>query len=231
MFIHHSHFTKNLSSNLAASEIKKLWQIKAVGHKSILEMRAIQAGKPIITKLFKGGEFCSTNELKQAFEDRAIKLNKEGYNIYTVMNPIKATFTGHSVGDDDIDYRDLLLIDIDRANTSKEPANETELVAAEILAKEISNYLNKNGWGDPINMLSGNGYHLYYILNKLPNDDIHTALIKNLLKELATKFNNDVVKVDAVVYNASRITKVPGTIAYKGAASESRPYRMARVLP
>jgi len=230
MLIHHSHFTKNLNSHLSQSEIKKLWQIKSVGPKSILEMRAIQAGKPIFTKLFKGDEFSSTNELKQAFEEKAIKLNEEGYNIYTVMNPIKTTFTGHSVGDDDIDHRDLLLIDIDRANTSKEPANEAELVAAEILGKEISTYLNENGWGAPIKMLSGNGYHLYYILNELTNDDIHTDLVKSLLKELAIKFNNDVVKVDKVVYNASRITKVPGTMAYKGAASKERPYRMAKVM-
>lgn len=230
MFTHHSHFTNNLNGCLARAEIKKLWQIKAVGPASILEMRAIQAGKPIFTKLFKGSEFRSANELKQAFEEKAIKLNKKGYNIYTVMNPIKATFSGHSVGDDAIDYRDLLLIDIDRANTSKEPANQAELEAAEILGNEISIYLKENGWGDSIKMLSGNGYHLYYILNALPNDDIHADLVKNLLKELALKFNNDFVKVDTVVYNASRITKVPGTIAYKGAASESRPYRMARVL-
>lgn len=230
MFIHHSHFTKNLNSHLAQIEIKRLWQIKAVAPKSILEMRAIKAGKPIITKIFRGREFSSVNELKQAFEDKAIQLNEEGYNIYFVMNSIKATFSGNSVADDDIDHRDLLLIDIDRANTSKEPANQEELEAAEILSQKISNYLNENGWGDPIKMLSGNGYHLYYILNKLTNDGIHTALIKNLLKELGNKFNNDVVKVDTVVYNASRITKVPGTIAFKGTASEERPYRMAKVL-
>lgn len=230
MSMHHSHLANDVDSHLAQSEIKKLWQIKALGPKSTLEIRAIQTGKPTFTKLFKGGEFSSVNELKQAFEEKALKLNEEGYNIYTVMNPIKENFIGHSVGDDAIDYRDLLLIDIDRANPSKEPANQAELEAAEILSKDISNYLNQNDWGNPIKMLSGNGYHLYYILNELPNNGIHTTLIKNLLKELANKFNNEVVKVDKVVYNASRITKVPGTIAYKGTSSESRPYRMARVL-
>lgn len=228
--MHYSHFTKNLDSPLAQIEIKRLWQIKAVSPKSILEMRAIKAGRPIITKIFKGGEFSSVNELKQAFEDKAIQLNEEGYNVYFVMNSIKANFSGNSVGDDDIDHRDLLLIDIDRANTSKEPANQAELEAAEILSQKISNYLNENGWGDPIKMLSGNGYHLYYMLNQLTNDEIHTVLVKNLLKELGNKFNNDVVKVDTVVYNASRITKVPGTMAFKGTASEERPYRMAKVL-
>ena len=48
--------------------------------------------------------------------------------------------------------------------------------------------------------------------------------------KLANKFDNEIVKIDTVVYNASRITKVVGTIARKGLESEGRPYRMARVI-
>jgi hypothetical protein len=47
---------------------------------------------------------------------------------------------------------------------------------------------------------------------------------------LATKFDNDTVGVDRVVYNAGRITKIPGTIARKGVESEGRPYRMAMIV-
>jgi hypothetical protein len=210
-------------------EIKNLWLIKAVGIYSILEIRAIK-GKEIIIKTFKGSSYENTDDLKQAFEDEALKLNEQGYNIYIVMNPIKESFTGYSASDDDIEYRDLLLIDIDRSQKSEGPANQAELDAALALANDITKYLKSQSWDKPILVMSGNGYHLYYVLNKLPNDIKHKKLVVTVLKELADHFNNSVVKVDTIVFNASRITKVPGTIAYKGIATQTRPYRMARVM-
>jgi hypothetical protein len=211
------------------SEIQKLWHIKAVGTKSILEMRAIK-GKETIIKTFKGSKYANCDELKQAFENEALRLNQQGYNIYVVMNPIKDSFTGYSAGDDDIEYRDLLLIDIDRAQKASEPADQAELDAALALANDIAEYLKAQGWDEPIRMMSGNGYHLYYVLNQLPNDIKHKQLVAGALQELADHFNNSVVKVDTVVFNASRITKVPGTIAYKGTETQTRRYRMAKVV-
>lgn len=213
------------------NEIKNIWRIKAIDSTSALELRAISQSKPIITKVFKASQFDNVEALQQAFEDEALKLNQQGYNIYIVMNSIKESFNGYSAKDEDIATRDLLLIDIDRANSSKEPSNQDELDAANALCTDISTYLLKRGWGEPIKVLSGNGYHLYYKLGQLPNDSMHKELIENTLKELASRFNNNIVKVDTCVFNASRITKVPGTIAYKGIESTDRPYRMARVLP
>jgi hypothetical protein len=211
------------------SEIQNLWRIKAIGPKSILEIRAIK-GKETIIKTFRSANYENSDGLKQAFENEALKLNQEGYNIYVVMNPIKESFTGFSASDDDIDYRDLLLIDIDRAQKASEPADQAELDAALALANDIAEYLKAQGWDEPIRMMSGNGYHLYYVLNQLPNDIKHKQLIAGALQELADHFNNSVVKVDTVVFNASRITKVPGTIAYKGTETQTRPYSMAKVV-
>jgi hypothetical protein len=215
-------------SNLQ-KEIKNLWLIKAVGPNSILEMRAMKNGKPTI-RIFKGALYENAEALKQAFEDEAIKLNLQGHNIYIVMNPIKESFKGYSTNDDDIEFRDLLLIDIDRAQKGSGPANQEELDAALALANDIAKHLKAKGWDEPIQVMSGNGYHLYYILNKLPNDITHKQLVSGALQELADHFDNSIVKVDTVVFNASRITKVPGTIAYKGEATEDRPYRMARMM-
>jgi hypothetical protein len=50
-----------------------------------------------------------------------------------------------------------------------------------------------------------------------------------LLHRLADRFDNDVVKIDTSVYNASRITKVVGTVARKGAEGPARPYRVAKL--
>jgi hypothetical protein len=228
-----------LNTFTQAEEIKKLWQIKATGPSSIIELRAIkkQTDKKseIITKLFKGKDFNSLEDLHFAFEKEALRLNALSYNIYVVMNPINESFTSGSVGDSDIAYRDLLLIDIDRHKTRNPvnvlvPANEDELEAARILAEKVSLYLKDGGWKDPIKVMSGNGYHLLYVLDNEPNTDEVRDDIKGFLKDLAAAFDNDVVKIDTSVFNASRITKVVGTVAYKGEESADRPYRMARCV-
>jgi hypothetical protein len=78
--------------------------------------------------------------------------------------------------------------------------------------------------------MSGNGHHLYYVLPEIQNDTDSAMYVESLLKNLAALFDNGIVKIDTGVFNASRITKVVGTIARKGPESEGRPYRMAVVL-
>jgi hypothetical protein len=45
----------------------------------------------------------------------------------------------------------------------------------------------------------------YYILTDVKNDDEATTAIKGLLGALAAKFDNEFIKIDTSVYNASRI--------------------------
>ena len=222
---------------IANDEIKKLWQIIAVGGRSILELRAlwpagITPNHPPVTTHFRVEDYSSVDGCKAAFEFEALRLNDRGFNIYIMMNPIKSSFSGSAAKDDDISYRDLLLIDIDRAEMKKEPATTAEVEAAGALAETVMAYLHhlSLGWSEPIRVMSGNGHHLYYILPGFPNDAEKKLEFKSLLKELAAKFDNETVKIDTAVFNASRITKVVGTIARKGIESEGRPYRMARVL-
>jgi len=209
--------------------IKKIWSIKATGDNSVLELRAIK-GPEIISKLFKGTKYRSVAELKLAFENEALRLNAAGYNVYYVMNPIRQDFESGSVKDKDIECRDLLLIDIDKVEHKGESSTNTELEAARLLSEQIADNLETEGWDKPIQMMSGNGYHLYYILDELPNDEKTKSRVEGALRELAEKFNNGIVAVDTVVFNASRITKVPGTIARKGESTVERPHRMAVVL-
>lgn len=222
--------SSNLDNHSAQAEISNLWHIKEHHNKCILELRAIKPNCTAISKIFKGKNFISTDALKLAFETEVLRLNASGYNIYYVMNPIREDFESGSVTDKDIAYRDLLLIDIDKVGHKGESSSDEELQAARLLSEQIADYLQSEGWDKPIRMMSGNGYHLYYLLNKLPNDEKTKALIEGVLHELADKFNNDIVAVDTVVYNASRITKVPGTIARKGSNTAERPHRMAVVL-
>jgi hypothetical protein len=222
---------------IATDEIKKLWKIIAVSDSSILELRAIwPAGitpsRPPITKHFRAKAYSSVDACKAAFEVEAMHLNDVGYNIYFMMNPIASSFNGSAAKDGDISHRNLLLIDIDRAEMKKEPATDAEVEAAGLLAEIVMAHLDHLGvgWPDPIRVMSGNGHHLYYALPDTPNDEDAKLIVQSLLKGLSAKFDNETVKIDTSVFNASRITKVVGTIARKGIESEGRPYRMARVL-
>ncbi len=219
------------------SEIKKMWRIFPCGTDSILEMRALlpiggnaQHPKSII-KHFRGVDHQTTDELRAAFEEEALRLNSIGYNVYIVMNPIKRDFSCKSAAcDNDIEYRDLLLVDIDRTCKTQCPANDAELGAAKQVAEDVSEYLYSRGWGDPVQVMSGNGYHLYYNLRAVPNTPETKSFCEFVLKGLASKFNTPEAKIDVSVFNASRITKVPGTVMRKGDESAERPYRMAVVL-
>jgi hypothetical protein len=215
--------------------IKKLWRIIGTNDKSVLELRAlwplaILPSKFPVTKHFRASDFSGIDACKSAFELEALRLNALGYNIYIVMNPIKPDFSGSAVTDRDISYRDLLLIDIDRVDKKKEPATDAEVDAAKQLSEVVMNYLAANEWPEPIRVMSGNGHHLYYVLPEIQNDTDSAMYVESLLKNLAALFDNSIVKIDTSVFNASRITKVVGTIARKGKESEGRPYRMAVVL-
>lgn len=219
----------------AANEIKKMWDIFAVGPNAVYELRALSpkgspGPKPPQIKHFRAASYDSIEKCKEAVERAALELNLQGFNVYMVMNPIRPDFAGPGAAKDvDIRYRDLLLIDIDRVGDTSVPANQDELDAAQALARKVRGETAKRGWSKPIVVMSGNGHHLYYVLDELPNDDVATALISRTLNELAAKFNNEIVGVDTTVYNAARITKVPGTIMRKGIATEDRPFRMAVV--
>jgi hypothetical protein len=164
-------------------EIKKLWQIIGTSSSSVLELRAIwpsgiQPIKPPLTAHFRASDFTDIEACKSAFEAEALRLNGLGYNIYIVMNPIKSTFVGSAVKDEDISYRDLLLIDIDRVQKAKEPATDEEVEAAKQLADTVMAYLAINEWPEPIRVMSGNGHHLYYVLPEVANDDESKQYVK-----------------------------------------------------
>ncbi|MGZ8944039.1 MAG: hypothetical protein ACXW1W_01285 [Methylococcaceae bacterium] len=209
-------------------EIHNTWAYKATTLDGVIELRAIDPAQimPAIVRQYRGAAFRDKEKMLVAFETDALALNARGYNIYTTLNPIKPFFKGHCANDIDMDYRDLLLVDIDRTGSPKQPANEAELMAACEVADKVEAYFAANGEECLARVMSGNGYHLYYVLTEVKNDNASTAAVKNLLDALAAKFDNEHIKIDTSVYNASRITKVCGCIARKGTATADRPYRM-----
>lgn len=213
-------------------EIKNVWCLLDLNDDSVIELRAINptGTSAPITKHYRARNYKHAQALKDAFEHDAIRLNNDGFNIYTVMNPIKQGFSGKAAKDDNIECRKWLLIDIDKAASEKRPSTQAELDAAKELAQAVANELKLQGWGDPgLVVMSGNGYHLYYDLGRMPNTLEATQLVQAALSELAKSFDTSTVKVDQVVYNLSRITKVVGTVARKGESTPETPYRVARM--
>ena len=228
-----THYAEAVKS--AHLEIKKMWRIFYADDKSVFELRAlwpkgVPNKQPPIVRHYKVSNYSSLDGCKAAFEQDALSLNAKGYNIYTLLNPLNPDFSGKGGAQNaDILYHDLLLVDIDRTGETSEPATDQEVEAAKALAIEIRLFMEARAWSVPFVVMSGNGYHLYYVLEDVGNDSISTDLVKSVLNELAFKFDNATVSVDTCVHNAARITKVPGTIMRKGKESALRPYRMAEV--
>lgn len=215
--------------------INRMWRIFEVNPDSVLELRTLWPSgispiKPPLTRHFRVLDYPTPEACKSAFEEEALRLNAVGYNVYIVMNPIRSDFacTG-AVTDADILRRDILLVDVDRVDKTVQPANAAELEAARNLAQNVRAELFRFGFANPVPVMSGNGYHLYYVLQGVANSDESRKVLREVLRELAMRFDNDQVCVDKAVFNASRITKVPGTIMRKGIESVDRPYRMAEV--
>jgi len=219
----------------ARIEIQKMWRIFYADNNSVFELRAlwpkgVAGSKKAVFKYYWASKYPSLDACKAAFEHDALDLNAEGFNIYTVMNPISALVQGQGATKNvDILYRHLLLVDIDRTGDTSEPATDAEVAAAKSLALQIRLFMDARGWPAPFVVMSGNGYHLYYVLDGVGNDQAASDMVKQVLKELAAKFDNAIASVDTSVHNAARITKVPGTIMRKGTESVDRPYRVAEV--
>ena len=224
----------------AANELVKMWTIFQIGQTNPISLRAISpkgAPTPLPPKnlTFNASEFPDVDARKQAFADAALRLNEIGYNCYIVLNQISTDFEGDrhnniAVSDKDIASRQLLLIDLDRTGILGAPASDSEVAQAADVAEKISTHLASLYCLKPMKVMSGNGIHLYVPLDDIPNNAESKVCCQSLLKALANRFDTATIKVDQSVYNASRITKVPGTIARKGSEIADRPFRMARVL-
>ena len=202
----------------------KMWNIFPVSQPDPLHIRAI-SGKGVPSPrsprniTFNEAAYPSITERKEAFEDAAIWLNRQGYNIYTCFNRIRPDFdgderNGHSVKDSHILHRRYLLVDFDPPNTCQ-PATDDESDAVFATAHHLAVDMFYSKDEDPIMVSSGNGAHIYLPVD-LPNDEASKALCKKTLKAFASKYNSLAANVDTSVFNAARITKVPGTVARKG---------------
>ncbi len=175
----------------------------------------------------------------------AFWMESKGYSVYFLLNPIS---TGSPIGraakpngihkrdkddrhapraakDADIAYRHLLLVDVDPV-LGGGCATEIEKQAAAAIARAVRKHCLSSGWPEPCQVDSGNGYHLLW---RIPTTT-DTETVRAVLHALAQRFDTSAAKVDTSVFNAARISRLPGTMNRKGADTQERPHRRSTVI-
>jgi hypothetical protein len=170
----------------------------------------------------------------------AIMRYPQAKGVYITLNPVKGALLArasnrieewakHATADEHITRRRWLLIDCDAVRISGISSNEAELHAANERAEQVRDWLSERGWCAPVEGMSGNGAHLLYRID-LPNDKASEELVSKVLKALHKRFSDETVNIDTSVSNASRISKVYGTMVRKGDDMPERPHRRARLV-
>lgn len=167
-------------------------------------------------------------------------IDVRGKNIYITLGEVKEECFARSqsehfehnpstTSDPEIVAYRWLFIDLDPVRPAGISSSDEELRKATALADKVKEYMRGIGFKDPVFAMSGNGYHLLYRIS-IPNTPENHALVDRCLKNLASMFNTDTVKVDTTNANPSRICKLHGTLAQKGTSTKQRPHRMSRIL-
>ncbi len=186
-------------------------------------------------------------DLEKAAHDVADLEKRNPSAIYVVMNAVNPDlfarspnrmidYPKHSTADKDITRRRWLLIDVDPERPAGLSSTDEELEAANRLAADLRDWLTERmGWPEPVEAMSGNGWHLLFPIN-LPNDDDSTKLVKGVLEavkaeaEKLSPVDAPSCKVDTSVSNAARITKLYGTMVRKGGDIPERPHRQSSLV-
>lgn len=163
-------------------------------------------------------------------------------NIYFTVNSVSSGSKGRAqfqkiierpsstTTDKEISSREWAFIDIDVDRIKDTNATEEETQYAKAVARRVVRFLQEQGFSQPIVTFSGNGIHLYFRCQML-NTDANTKTIQGFVDALGMLFNDERIKIDPVIYNASRIARLPGTMSGKGRIDDSeRPQRMCRIL-
>lgn len=156
-----------------------------------------------------------------------ITLNKIADDCYARIQKDKFCIPESTTQDGEIVYYEWLFIDLDPVRAKGTSSSNQQLEAAKEKAYKVYNWLKGQGFEDPVVGMSGNGMHLLYkVALKLENKET----IKHFLEALDLMFSDEVIKIDAVNFNPSRICKLYGTLAQKGTGTDDRPHRMAYIV-
>ena len=215
----------------------------------VVEIRAIGrlGGK---NKVWSG--FCRSGVVAGYFNDAegfaraAASLNTISsdppHGIYYTANPVRPDLLARAAGrlvaspkqstqDSDIVCLRWLLVDMDPKRPAGISSSDEEKDAAKACGSELTKWLEESlGFGRGVRANSGNGYHVLYRLDDLPNTDENKALLQKCLAAIGARFNSDQIEIDQTVFNPARIWKLYGTHARKGDHITDRPWRQSMIM-
>lgn len=198
-----------------------------------------QYGKPIAVSGFYDFDHLEQMAFDAAKLSHVGQDNSPAPGVYFTINPVKPELLarranrcdiaegGSLTTDGDIVCRRWMLVDVDPVRPAEISSSEEEKQHAASVTKATHDHLVLElGWPRPIVIDSGNGYHLLFRIDLPANDG---DVVKYALHALADRFNTDKAKIDTTVFNASRISKIPGTRSRKGDEIHGRPHRFSKV--
>ena len=199
---------------------------------SVFEVRIIRNGR----KGGISGYFKNADDLLKAFDT----VDLRNTNVYVTPQELdEACYDmaqqnrfidgAQTTNDTDVKNYIWLFIDLDPKRKSGLSSTDEQRDAAFKMATRVVNYLKNHNFEEPIKAVSGNGAHLLYRVF-LKNNEENRALMQNCLKALDVLFSNDEVEIDVSTFNPSRVCKLYGTMAQKGANSSKRPHRMSYIF-
>ena len=162
-------------------------------------------------------------------------------NIYYTINEVKKACAsrdqfncfkqvkGTATSKNDIEHRWWLACDVDCQRPSGVSSTDAEKSLAHKKAQDVFCFLRENCFSTPVVCDSSSGYHILYPID-MDNTQESEDTIKEFLEILANKFNDENVKIDAVLHDANRILRLSGSYGRKGRSSEERPHRLAKIL-
>lgn len=200
-------------------------------NKELTEIRLIGTNKTA------SGYFTDANTLIEA-----IKPYSENFNVYFTINKVNPACYGreqkdkivlrpkNTTNDSEVICRDWILVDLDAKRLSGVCSTNEEAIKAYEKGQAVYKFLIDNGFYEPVVIFSSSGIHLY-LKCALINNDENTKLVKRFLEALSMLFSDEFVDVDTSVFNAARISRLPGSFSCKGASNDKeRPQRKCRFL-
>jgi hypothetical protein len=207
----------------------------------VIELRMLNVidGNPDFP--FTESGYFDYDHLRQLAEHAAYR-SGHAEGCYVTMNPVDPDLLARATnrakrcgkrdkttGDGETLRRTRLVFDADPQRKAGISSTEAEKALAHDKILFVADALAHLGWPEPIIADSGNGYHASYAID-LANDDDAKDLVERVLKAADQLWTDVAVKIDASLFNASRIMKLYGTMACKGDSIPTRPHRMARIM-